>query len=241
MATNTKIKRDIQSLVINSPKVSLYTLDATALGGTIYNFTTETDGGVALVFNGVTYLPLPVSITGMEMSGEGRMPRPTMTVSNVTKTFLGLVAASKGAVGAKLTRTQTLAKYLDGASEADTSAMFAQDVFFIEQLKERSKSGIVWELVSPLDFGNQQIPKNQVIGYCQRRYRVYVDGAMDYTNASCRYNRTNYFTRDGVPTTIENDVCGKKLSDCEMRFSVAGEEIPFYGCPGVGQIARAYR
>lgn len=241
MTTHPKIKSDIQNLVRDSPKISLFTVDATSIGGSTYHFTVETDGGSAVVFNGVTYLPLPVTFTGMELTGEGHLPRPRMKVSNVSKTFLGLISASGGGLGAKVIRKRTLAKYLDNKPDADPTAMYAEDTFYIEQQVERSKHHIEWEIVSPLDFGERTLPKNQVIGYCQRRYRVYTSGAFDYSKSNCRYAGTNYFTFDGLVTTAENDVCGKKLTDCEKRFPGGNVQLPFRGFPGIGQIARAYR
>lgn len=241
MATNSKIKADIQRLDVGSSLVSLYALDASAIGGAVYYFTPMTDGGKPVVFNGITYYPLPVEITGMEVTGDGRLPRPRMRVGNVLLTFVGLVNACNDAVGAKVTRLRTFAKYIDGHSAADANAQFPADVFYIEQKISQNKELIEWELVTPLDIGNMMIPRFQAITYCQHRYRIYVAGELSYDYATCPFNGERYFTAAGEMTSADKDVCGKKLSDCELRYPLASDQLPFKGFPGVGQVGRAYR
>lgn len=242
MATNEKIKSDIQKLDIGSDLIELYTIDATSLGGDIFRFTPMAeDGGSSVVFNGVTYLPLPVEFTGMEIQGDGNLPRPRMKVANVGLTFVGLIAAYNDGLGATVTRIRTFSKYIDGHAEEDSSAQFPQDIFYIEHLLEQNKYFVEWELVCPLDIGDKKIPRNQVISYCQHSYRVYREGAFFTEKATCPYAGTDYFTSAGVVTTIANDVCGKKLSDCKLRYSSYSDQLPFFGFPGVGQLGRAYR
>lgn len=242
MATNEKIKSDIQTLNVDSPKIDLFILDATSLGGTTYYFTPMTDGqGESVVFNGITYQPLPVEFKGMENRGDGRLPRPKMRVANVSLTFIGLVNSYQDALGAKVTRIRTFKKYLDGETEADTSAQFPVDVFYIEHKTIQNKYLIEWELVSPIDIGHKMLPRGQAIPYCQHRYRVYRSGAFDYSLATCPYTGTNYFDQTGASTTIDEDMCGKKLSDCELRYPNDDDQLPMKGFPGIGQVGRAYR
>ena len=241
MTTNPKIKSDIQRLDVGSDIVELYILDATSLGGTIYYFTPATENGTNIQFNGITYYQLPVSFEGMNISGDGTLPRPKMQVSNVNLTFVGFVNAHRDGIGAKVTRIRTFSKYIDGHSGADSNARFPSDIFYIEQKTIQNKFLIEWELVSPIDIGNKKIPKNQVISYCQHRYRIYSDSDFVYTYATCPYTGTSYFKEDGSITTIANDKCGKKLSDCELRYPSDADQLPFKGFPGVGQIGRTFR
>jgi len=238
MSTNQKIKADIQTLNIDSALVDLYILDATAVGGGRYYFTPHYEGGSNIVFNGITYYALPVSFTGIEISGVS-VSRPRMQVSNINSTFVGLINASNDAVGCKVLRLRTFQKYIDGHAEADPSAQFPMQVFYIEQKTQQNSSIIEWELVSALDFGNRMLPKNKVLSYCIRRYRIYRNGAMNYSKSNCPYALPIYFTQDGSSTTIDKDVCSKKLSDCERRYP--GQWLPFKGAPGISQFGRAYR
>lgn len=242
MATNSKIKADIQKLDVGSELVELFCLDASPLGGPVHYFTSMTDeGGSPVQFNGIIYAPLPVRITGMEITADGRLPRPKMEVSTVLLTFVALVNSYNDGVGCRVTRIRTFSKYIDGHAEADSNAQFPQDVFYIEQKTLQTKTIIEWELVSPLDIGNARLPLYQTTSYCCHTYRLYTGGSMSYDNATCPYNGGSYFKEDGSTTTIANDACGKKLSDCELRYPLSSDQLPFKGFPSIGQVGRAYR
>lgn len=241
MATNAKIKTDIQKLNINSDLVELYVLDATALGGSVYYFTPGTLSGTAITFNGVEYSPLPVEITDIEWNGQGSLPRPKMRVSNTNLTFGAFVTSYNDGIGAKVTRKRTFRKYLDEMAEADPDAEFPEDIFYIEQKTAQNKYTIEWELISAVDFEDKYLPKNQVLEYCPHRYRVMSDEGFDYTDVTCPYTGTDYFTENGVTTTSGNDKCGKRFRDCRLRYPLDTDELPFKGFPTVGQVSRRYR
>lgn len=241
MATNGSIKTEIQKLNLDSALVELYILDATNYGGALYYFTPQVEGGSNIVFNGVTYIELPVEFTGMEVTGDGRLPRPHMKVANIFLTFVGLVNAYQDGVGCKVTRLRTFQKYLDGHTGADANAQFPVDVFYIEQKLTQNKHFIEWELVAPIDIGDKMLPRNQALAYCSHMYRIVVDGGFDNSYATCPWRGTTYFDAEGLPTTQELDKCGKKLSDCELRYPPATTQLPFKGFPGIGQVGRAYR
>jgi lambda family phage minor tail protein L len=271
MATNEKIKSDIQRLDVGSALVDLWSIDTTFIGGSIYYITPMTEeptavapsdsytaddgldttfdpdspfwstsGTLPVRFNGRDYLPLPLEVTGMEVIGDGRLPRPRLKVANVGLTFVGLLNAHNDAVGSKVTRIRTFQKYIDGHSEADANAQFPADVFFIEQKITQNKYMIEFELVSPLDIGNTMLPRLQTTSYCSHRYRLFKDGGFNYTTATCPYVGAGCFNSSGEATTADLDKCGKKLSDCELRFSLATDVLPFKGFPMIGQIGRAY-
>jgi lambda family phage minor tail protein L len=57
-----------------------------------------------------------------------------------------------------------------------------------------------------------------------------------YRSAECSYTGTNYFNaNDEVVTTSGQDVCGKRLSSCQVRFGQTAA-LPFGSFPGVGTI-----
>lgn len=108
---------DLQDLNQSSGFVELFTLDATKVGGGVYRFTNfaNPDGG-ALYFGGNAYIPLPVKSEGWDFSSTGTPPKPTLTVSNVSKQFLADVISLGDLVGSEVTRVRTFAKYLDAAT-----------------------------------------------------------------------------------------------------------------------------
>jgi len=239
--TNVKIKSDIQRLDVASELVELFVLDATKIGGDTYYFTPATEGGSNIMFNGIEYSQLPVEVTGMEVLGDGRLPRPRLRVANVNLTFVALVNSCQDAIGAKVTRLRTFKKYIDGHAGADSNAMFPPDVYYIEQKVAQNKTMIEWELVSPLDIGTKMLPKAQCLSSCQHRYRVYREGAFTYTYATCPYTGTDYFNAAGAATTVDLDMCGKKLSDCKLRYPNNSDQLPLKGFPGIGQLSQSMR
>src|SRR6266705_326087 len=72
--------------------IELYILDTTVIGSPSIEYfhagTSETRWPI--VFQGITYQPFPIEITGFERSGQGVVPKPTATVSNIG----GLISAT---------------------------------------------------------------------------------------------------------------------------------------------------
>ena len=247
MATNAKIKEDLQDTNIGSAEVELYTIDLSPLGEAItYNFTpaVENDGD-AIIFNSVTYYPLNVESDGWEYSSEGKLPRPLITVSNATLTLIAAIYRYNNFINAKLTRRKTYAKYLDGAAEADPDAVLAIDVFYINRKTKQNKYLVEWELKARIDSENVFVPKQQVISYCNHRYRK-MDGAGTVLNpdlVTCPYTDSNYFTLDDEDTVNPGlDRCSKKLRGCKLRFPQEGPvetrpTLPFLGFPNIGSFS----
>lgn len=237
MALNEKIASDIQQ---SSPGkfVVLYKIDATQLGGGIFRFISATKDGSTIYFNSLEYLPIDIECSGFEQTNKGTLPRPKLKLSNVAYTMLSAVLEFDDLVGAVVTRKRTFEKYLDGESEADPLAKFSDDIFVIEKKTAHNKYFIEWELSAYMDFEGKFLPNRQIIrDTCVWRYRVWDDetSSFDYSNVQCPYTGSNYFKKDGTPTaTASEDVCGKRLSDCDLRYG--NDPFPFSGFPGVGKL-----
>lgn len=94
--------------------IELFELDATALGGSIFRFHNGLNFNKSdIVWQGNTYLRYPVQASGFEMSSKGVLPRPKLTVANISNAVAAEVRAYGDLVGAKVTRKRTLAKFLD--------------------------------------------------------------------------------------------------------------------------------
>lgn len=235
MSTNAKIKSDVQDTGPGKI-VELYLLDATDQGvGTVIYFTAGTS---SVQHNGITYSPMDVQIDGMEYTAQGQLPTPTVTIGNVSKTIQAEVIAHNDLLGAKLTRRRTFEKYLDGQPEADSGAIFADDVYYFNRKTAHNKYFIKWELMSEISYEGQQIPKRVVLrDVCTHRYRVYdtTTSGFDYTDSTCPYTDTDYFDEYGNVCGIADDQCGKKLTDCELRYAVT-EDKPTRAFPGVARV-----
>ena len=84
----------------------------------VYRFTnTKNELGNDIVWQGNTYTAIPIEATGYEATGKGSLPRPSISVANLLGTFTTIIALlPDGLEGCKVTRTRTLAKYLDAVN-----------------------------------------------------------------------------------------------------------------------------
>ena len=59
----------------------------------------------------------------------------------------------------------------------------------------------------------------------------------DNPDMACPYTGSACYTKNGETTTAANDDCGRRLSDCVLRF---GQEnpLPYGGFPGLARIRR---
>lgn len=233
MSHSPAILSDIQKL---SPGtlVELFTLDATAIGGEVFNFhagTNEIGGDV--VWNNVTYSRYPVEASGFEMRANGASPRPKITASNIGGTLWAAIKDHDDLVGAKVIRKRTFVRYLDavnfaaGNPYADPNVAFSNDVYYVDRKSGENRVAIEWELTSALDLVGVQIPRRQIIANtCPWRYK----------GQECNYGGGAVATSADVATSDPAlDVCGKRLSSCKLRFGENGV-LRFGGFPAAALI-----
>lgn len=232
--TASKIYTEIQKLAPSSI-IELFQLDATSFGGDIYYFHAGTNSlKQNIVWQGNTYAAYPVQITGFEFTGKGQFPRPTMIVSNVTGIITALILAYDDLLGAKVTRKRTVAKYLDAVNfaggvnpNADPTAAFLDDVYFIENKTNENKQFVEFELAASFDVEGVRLPRRQIIqNICPWKYR----------GAECGYTGSNYFNADDDTVgSLAQDVCAKNISSCQLRFGT-NTALPFGGFPAAALI-----
>ncbi len=226
------IRADEQQLT-PSGKIILYELDATSVGGPVERFTANVNFvGTEVVWGGVTYTPWAIKEDGFQWTGQGTLPRPTLTVSNYQSLVSGLVLTYADLVGAKVTRKMTLVKYLDAANfvggvnaTADPSAHWPDEIFFINRKISEDKGSVSFELVSSFDLEGVRLPRRFIIqNVCTWKYR----------SAECSYAGGAVATVDDVPTgDINLDDCGLRVTSCKLRFG-ATNPLPFGGFPAAG-------
>jgi phage-related protein len=66
-----------------------------------------------VVWQGNRYSAMPIEAEGFEFSGKGAIPRPMLTVANITSILSSVINSYDDLVGARVTRKKTFAKYLD--------------------------------------------------------------------------------------------------------------------------------
>jgi len=201
------------------------TLDATLHGGSdTFRWHSGANADVTgnIIWNGNTYTRLPVQAEGFDYTNTGSLPRPTLTISNLDSTMTTLLilvnatTAGNDLGGATVKRIRTLKKYLDGEAAADPHAKFPDEVWFVDRKASENRDAVSFELASKFDLAGVMLPKRQLIAnVCQWQYR----------GAECAYTGTRYFNaNDGGESTLANDVCGKRLASCELRFGQVTSE-----------------
>jgi phage-related protein len=196
-----------------------------------------------IVWDGQAYLAFPIEATEFEYTGTGSLPRPKLRVSNIYGTITGLILSlPNGLEGAKVTRIRTLARYLDAANfpvsgdtlltedgdallledgssilleplnpTEDPTAEFPREIYYIDRKASENRDLIEFELAAAFDLVGVRAPKRQCVGnVCQWAYR----------GPECGYTGDAYFNFNDVPVAaIGQDVCGKRLRSCELRFA----------------------
>jgi phage-related protein len=218
------------------------------------------DGNI--IFDGQTYTRIPVAAEGFELTNTGTLPRPTLTISNLDGTMTTLLllvnatTAGNDLGGAEVRRIRTLRKFLDAANfvtpnflitqggdqlitqsgdnllsvsgfapGADPNARFPDERWFIDRKSSETRDSVTFELASKFDLAGQMLPKRQVVANtCQWIYR----------SSECSYTGTDYYDVNGNEVSTEaEDVCGKRVASCKLRFGDNGT-LPFGSFPGAG-------
>ena len=185
-----------------------------------------------IVWQGQTYMALPIEATGFDISTQGTLPRPKLTIANIQGLFSSLIRQYDDLIGARIVRKRTFAKYMDavnfpdGNPTADPNVAFPDDIWYIDKKEQETKYTIQWELASAFDLQGVQLPRRQIIqNYCQWIYR----------SGECGYDGPYFDINDQPCSVKKDDKCAKKLSSCQVRFAaVSGGKpvLPFGGFPG---------
>lgn len=217
--------------------ITLFELDATALGGDVLFFTSTAYSNVNLLWNGNTYTPIEIEAEGFDYNSQSSFPTPTLRMSNVSSMAASLVIAYDDLIGAKVRRIRTFSQYLDDGATPDPLQIFPIDLFSVEQKTKHTRTVIEWKLSAAIDQQGLQIPSDVLVrDYCSRVFRHYnaLTGTTSYQNVTCRYEGP-LMALDGTLTTDPRlDACPKTLKGCKDRFGENGN-LPFKGCPGLGR------
>lgn len=223
--------------------IELVEIDLTDIGGDIIRITPReaaevVDGTIELsplTWRGETYSQRFFQTSGWEWSGKGKPPTPKLIVGNLDLEYFGLSISYGQMLGAKVTRWRTFRPFLDGEEFADVDGALGPEVFYINRKAAHTWLSIEFELATPMEMANVQLPRRMVTkNACPWRYRVPDgEGDFDYTNAICPYDGAAMFTFNGAPTMdVNEDRCGHRVPDCILRFGDA--PLPFGGFPGAG-------
>ena len=216
-----------------------------------------------VVFDSQVYSRVPLKADGFEYSNTGTLPRPTLTISNLSSTMTALLllvnttTAGNDLGGAEVRRIRTLAKYLDSDNFGFTGPGVTQAN---NSLVTQGGNGINFNVVqvNATADPNARFPderwfvdrkasetrdsvtfelasKFDLAGQKIPKRQIIANICQwKYRSSECSYTGSNYFDVNGnTVSTLAEDVCGKRVASCKLRFGDTAE-LPFGSFPGAG-------
>jgi len=121
-----------------------------------------------IIFNGISYTPLPVKVTGFNKTTKGTLPRPKFEIANTDSAISALILLNNP-IHAELLRIKTCKKFLDAVnftsgsnSTADPTAIFeADDRWYVDRVVNENPNTVVFELTGKIDMTNLRLPKRK--------------------------------------------------------------------------------
>lgn len=133
-----------------------------------------------VIWRSQPYTPFPIEVEGFDIDGSGGIPRPKVSVSNINGAISQLLLTQGGLVGAKFTRTQVYARFLDNANWArgnpwgtpDPLAAYEPEVYFVSRTITENPEMVQWELQTPFELDNVKLPRRPILSIlCSFQYR----------------------------------------------------------------------
>lgn len=223
---------DIQKLEAGS-LLELWELDARSIGGDLARFHGYSQSG-PIIWQGNEYSPWSIAAEGFERTG-GQQPRPQLMVGNVAGSISALCHHFNDLVGATLTLRRTFAKYLDAANfdegnpTADPDEELPPEIWKIDRKAAEDRDLVLFELVSPLEFDDAQLPARQILaGRCGWITRG------GYRGPYCSYTGPPVADINDEPTSDPVlDRCSGTVRGCKLRFGETAP-LPYGGFPAAG-------
>lgn len=222
--------------------IEMYELDLQSKGLGIFRFASTSNEGASIWFNGLEYIPIPITSDGFTWDSGGTLPRPTLTLHAKDLSLVNMVVDADDLVGVPVVRIKTFRKYLDDGDSPGTGAAFPSEHYVIEKKTKQSRQTLSFELSTKMDQQGKLVPKLMVLrDTCVQTYRFWREDRFAYTGVSCPYTGGRYFKRNGEEVfDPKEDNCGKKVSDCKLRFTSTDPSadrpvLPRIAFPGVGR------
>ena len=158
-----------------------FNVNSTSTNPTVYLFHSGNNlkDNTDLIWQSNTYTKFPCDAEGFAYSGKGKLPRPTLTFSNLLGNITAIMqlvnqtTAFSDLTGAKVTRRRTLARFLDEENfpsnvnpykvgSVDPTAELPREIYFIERKVTENRDIVQFELVSTFDLIGVGAPKKLV-------------------------------------------------------------------------------
>lgn len=130
----------------------------------VYYINQDIGGLSGIPWGGNLYRPFPFEFAELSRDSTGSaLPRPTLTVSNISKTFFSIFLTLGDLSGVRVKRTVTCYKYTDGQPEASVASYLSFDEFTVVRKMTQNKMEIVYELATALDRPEAKLPRRQIL------------------------------------------------------------------------------
>jgi len=129
-------------------------------GTTTLRYTPHDDDGQNILFGGNTYIPLPMQISNLQITTNGSLPSPVLSLSNVHRTLMSEVINSKNMHGWVVSFFQTLDKYIGSSAHGDK--IFNVQRYVITQKLNHTKTTLEFALGHPLSI-DAAIPRRIIL------------------------------------------------------------------------------
>mgnify|MGYP002700458951 CR=1 FL=1 len=187
------------------------------------------------------YIPMPMMIDGLEIQADGASSRPSLTIANIGSLLQGEMGDFKNddLIGQRIIRRQTLKKYLVGYTEdASPPIEFATQEYVIDRIGAEDNISITFEVATPFDLENIQIPRRIVVGkYCSWKYQGYdaglgggctwnLDGAVNFNGDGTVRAHKVYFDFDDRPLVAAETFAAYSASTAYTTVSYVTTNTP---------------
>lgn len=204
--------------------IDLYKIDLTPMGyttgTTALYFTNYHDQGNPLQWAQQTYTPIPIGLSDLEWNGQGALPTPTLSVSNVLGQLTALCQTYRDFANARLIIYRVFAANL---AAANFNAL-RTEVWQVERKASEDDLQVSFTLNSYLDMEGQKAPNRPIMANSCPWLAI-----GGYRGAYCGHTGA-MFDISNLPTAIAaNDKCKGDLPACRIRGNIAR----YGGMPGV--------
>ncbi len=154
------------------------------------------------------YTPFPMMIDGLDISAEGAINRPSLTVANIGTGFKGILGSytNKDLIGQRITRRQTLKKYLVDANPDQSSPPkeLNKVTYVIDRIASENNITITFEVSAIYDLEGITLPRRLMVGkFCSWMYQ----GHEIYGKGGCVWRKdSSVFTINDAGASLSHNL-----------------------------------
>ena len=244
--TNQTFTNETQKLAMDDVVIliSIYALDR---NGELTNFPTynltpsvQEDEIVSFWFteksSKVNFSPFPVEVSQVENSAASSLPRPQLTLSNLSSIF---DIKPESLVGGRVEIRQTFKKYLWGNEQGRAGSCLPVESYVIDRLAGETFDTLVYELAAPYDLEAVKLPRRRIVGgQCPWKYKgASIDNFQSPSDpvrgseprGGCTFPRSNQLWTGSRYTTVNMSPADEYIIDSRLittQFNLIPEELP---------------